>query len=143
MSCPKYEENTNLRNELSAQKIETINCQEKLIASHSKVISGMKEQANIDRTEEKIKQDKLADAHQKAIDSLNASHKAQITKLQTDIDALNENCKNQIMELEKEHLPYRDLAERILAREFEWCKPPRERNEEIIYQGNLAAHGGK
>ncbi|TGO41239.1 hypothetical protein BHYA_0024g00160 [Botrytis hyacinthi] len=142
MNCKWNEDLASLRNELSAQKIETINCQEKLIASHSKVINGMKEQAKINLTEEKIKQDKLTDAHQKATDSLNASYKAQITELETDIEVLNENCENRIMELEKGHLPYRDLAERILAREFEWCKPPRARNEEIIYQGNLAAHGG-
>ncbi|KAF7930870.1 hypothetical protein EAE99_004120 [Botrytis elliptica] len=142
MGCKKHEEITSLRNELSAQKIETINCQEKLIASHGKVIDGMKEEASIKRTDEKIKQDKLKDAHQKAIESLHASYKAQITKLETDINALNKNCETRIMAVEKEHLPYRDLAERVLAREFEWCKHPRARNEEIIDQGNLAAHGG-
>ncbi|KAF7880827.1 uncharacterized protein EAF02_006718 [Botrytis sinoallii] len=142
MGCKKHEEITSLRNELSAPKIETINCQEKLIASHGKLIDGMKEEANIKRTEEKIKQDKLKDAHQKAIESLHASYKAQIMKLETDINALNKNCETRIMEVEKEHLPYRDLAESVLAREFEWCKHPRARNEEIIDQGNLAAHGG-
>ncbi|KAF7948241.1 uncharacterized protein EAE97_003652 [Botrytis byssoidea] len=70
MSCKVNEEITSLRTELLAQKVETINCQEKLIASHSKEISGMKEQAKINRTEERIKQEKLKDAHQKAIDSL-------------------------------------------------------------------------
>ncbi|EMR81460.1 hypothetical protein BcDW1_9960 [Botrytis cinerea BcDW1] len=115
---------TNLRNVLSAQKIETINCQEKLIASHGKVIDGLKEEAKIKRTEEEIKQKKLRDTQQEAIDSLKTNYEARL------------------IELEKEHSPYRDIAERILAREFEWCKPPRERNEEIIYQGNLAAHGG-
>ncbi|KAF5873762.1 uncharacterized protein Bfra_005226 [Botrytis fragariae] len=138
----KDEDIISLRNQLSMQRIETMNCQEKLIASHGKVINGMKEAANIKGTEENIKQNKLKEAHQKAIDSLNVSHKAQITKLEADLQALNTSCETRIMELEKEHLPYRDLAERILAREFEWCKHPRARNEEIIDQGNLAAHGG-
>ncbi|KAF7948914.1 hypothetical protein EAE96_008095 [Botrytis aclada] len=148
---------TRLRNELSMQKIETTNCQEKLIASHDKVIDGMREEAKIKRTEEQIKQNRLKGAHQKAIDSLNAKHEAQITKIEAEIFALNKSCEsqvtkaktdidasceNRIVELEKEHLPYRDLAERVLAREFEWCKHPRARNEETIDQGNLAAHGG-
>ncbi|KAM0170052.1 hypothetical protein ACHAPF_009422 [Botrytis cinerea] len=133
---------TNLRNALSAQKIETINCQEKLIASHGKVIDGLKEEAKIKRTEEEIKQKKLRDTQKEAIDSLKTSYEAQMAQLKIDIDVLNTSCKTRLIELEKEHSPYRDIAERILAREFEWCKPPRERNEEIIYQGNLAAHGG-
>ncbi|TEY77688.1 hypothetical protein BOTCAL_0052g00270 [Botryotinia calthae] len=133
---------TNLTNALSAQKIETINCQEKLIASHSKVVDGLKEEAKIKHTKEKIKQEKLEDDHQEAIHSLKTSYEAQIAQLKTDIVALNTSCETRFIELEKEHLPYRDIAERILAREFEWCKPPRERNEGIMYQGNLAAHGG-
>ncbi|TGO85439.1 hypothetical protein BPOR_0396g00110 [Botrytis porri] len=76
-----------LRTGLSKQKIQTLYCQEKLIASHGKVINGMKEEANIKRTEESIKQQELVAAHEEAVVSLNAGYEGQIAQLKTDIDA--------------------------------------------------------
>ncbi|KAF7877659.1 hypothetical protein EAF04_001330 [Stromatinia cepivora] len=113
-----------LETELSKQKMKMLERQENLFASHAKVISGMEGRAEMALVQEKINQDELREAQQK------------------EINALKVSFETRIMELEEEHRPYRDIAERILAREREWSKPPRERSEEIMDQGNLAAHGG-
>ncbi|KAJ8065782.1 hypothetical protein OCU04_006446 [Sclerotinia nivalis] len=98
--------------------------QENLFTSHAKVISGMEGRAEMELAQEKINQDELKEVHQKEINAFKASFETRI------------------MELEEEHRPYRDIAERILARDRECSKSPRERSEGIMDQGNLAAHGG-
>ncbi|CAD6456804.1 358137e5-3eab-4f24-98d5-e75fbe8a2dec [Sclerotinia trifoliorum] len=113
-----------LETELSKQKMKMLERQESLIASHAKVVSGMEGRAELALAQEKVNQDDLKEAHTKEINALKASFETRI------------------MELEEEHRPYRDIAERILARERECSKPPKERSEEIMDQGNLAAHGG-
>ncbi|RAL60071.1 hypothetical protein DID88_000697 [Monilinia fructigena] len=112
------------KTEISKEQMKTLRDQESMIVSHNMAVAGKKAESRIRRLQEQRKIEKLKEAQEIETNTLKADFESQFA------------------ELEKKYRPIFEIGESILAREREKSKPYSEHNEEIIDQGNLAAHGG-